>query len=342
MPSSLPSALVLYLRSRPWAPWLAAWLSRVTAIGMFIVLVMGEIVTTTGSAQGCGRDWPLCNGQLIPGFAFSTWIEFSHRLVTGIEGVLIVALVGLVVVLYWHRRQIRVLAPLLLCSLLVQAGMGAWAVKYPQAAAILALHFGFSLIALASAALMAVHVARIDRPLPTPVSRGVWAATWGTAAYLYLLIYSGAYIRHAGAAAACPSWPLCGGTPVLGTPESLVVDEAHRVLAGLAVVLAVGLFLLYRNRLPESADLRRGALLLIGLLLLQGVAGAYLVLSGFSLLSELTHAGVTGLVFVASAYLCFQVTLHGRVEQPMQAIAATPPGGPPKQTREPEPLGAVE
>ena len=34
-------------------------------------------------------------------------------------------------------------------ALLLQSGMGAWAVKYPQSAAMLALHFGFSLVAVA-------------------------------------------------------------------------------------------------------------------------------------------------------------------------------------------------
>ena len=42
---------------------------------MFVVLVMGATVTNTGSAEGCGRSWPLCNGQFIPEFAVATLIE---------------------------------------------------------------------------------------------------------------------------------------------------------------------------------------------------------------------------------------------------------------------------
>ncbi|HZU75059.1 MAG TPA: hypothetical protein VE990_20045, partial [Acidimicrobiales bacterium] len=66
-------------------------LGIVTAVGMFLVLVMGATVTSTGSATGCGRDWPLCRGQFIPQFAVATAIEFSHRAVTGVEGLLVVA-----------------------------------------------------------------------------------------------------------------------------------------------------------------------------------------------------------------------------------------------------------
>ena len=59
---------------------------------MFVVLVMGAAVTNTGSAEGCGRSWPLCNGRLVPEFTVSTAIEYSHRAVTGVEGLLVVAL----------------------------------------------------------------------------------------------------------------------------------------------------------------------------------------------------------------------------------------------------------
>lgn len=75
-------------------------LAVVASAGMFVVLVMGTVVTNTGSAEGCGRDWPLCRGKFIPEFAVKTFIEFSHRAVTGVEGLLIVALaVGALVVL---------------------------------------------------------------------------------------------------------------------------------------------------------------------------------------------------------------------------------------------------
>lgn len=303
-----------WLRTRPWARALAVWLSTAAAAGMFIVLVMGATVTSTGSAQGCGRDWPLCRGKFIPDFAVSTFIEFSHRAVTGVEGILIVAVAILVVALWWDRRPVRFLAPLLVGGLLLQAGMGAWAVKYPQAPVVLALHFGISLIALASAALVAVYLRTIDRPAPPRVVPFVRRATWAVAAYIYVLVYSGAYIRHVDAAESCATWPLCSSPS--GSLTNIVIDELHRTLAALALLLAVALLVVYRRLAPARADLRRGAVALVAALLLQGAAGAYLVLSGFSLVSELTHAGVTGLVFVAAAYLVMQVQLGEAAEAP--------------------------
>src|SRR3954462_14603060 len=97
--------------------------------GMFLVLVMGATVTNTGSAQGCGRSWPLCNGQFVPEFTVATAIEYSHRAVTGVEGVLVLALCAALVTLRRAReREVWVLGGLMLGSLVLQAGLGAAAV----------------------------------------------------------------------------------------------------------------------------------------------------------------------------------------------------------------------
>lgn len=293
----------------------AGWLGIAAAVGMLVVLVMGATVTTTGSAQGCGRDWPLCNGRLVPEFALAAAIEFSHRAVTGFEGVLIVAFTALVLVLYRRDRTALVLAPLMLGSLLLQAGMGAWAVKYPQQPVVLALHFGISLIALASVTLTALYVRRPSEIQRAPaVWPGLLVATWGVASYLYLLVYSGAYIRHAGAAGACTSWPLCASGS--GDVTGLAVNLAHRAAAFSALLLAVALLIGYRWLEPARRDLLGGAWVLISTLILQGAAGAFLVFSRYGLSAELLHAGLTGVVFTSAAYLCLRVTVGDRRRQP--------------------------
>src|SRR5437763_7187703 len=99
---------------------------------MFGVLVMGAAVTNTGSAEGCGRSWPLCNGQFVPAFTVATAIEYSHRAVTGVESVLVVALAAAMLLLWRGDREVLVLAPLMLVTLFLQAGLGAAAVLVPQ------------------------------------------------------------------------------------------------------------------------------------------------------------------------------------------------------------------
>src|SRR5579884_367406 len=104
------------------------WLSVVASCGMFVVLVMGALVTNTGSAQGCGGSWPLCHGQFIPEMATATLIEFSHRAVTGVESMLVLALAAGTLWLYRRRRETRVLVPLMVLFLFLQAALGGLAV----------------------------------------------------------------------------------------------------------------------------------------------------------------------------------------------------------------------
>jgi heme A synthase len=58
-----------------------------------IVIMWGAFVRATGSGAGCGRHWPLCNGEVVPTpKSTATLIEASHRVSSGIALVLVVAL----------------------------------------------------------------------------------------------------------------------------------------------------------------------------------------------------------------------------------------------------------
>src|SRR5205814_10059797 len=107
------------------------WLANAASAGMLLVLVMGAAVTTTGAAQVWGRSWPLCHGEFIPEFAFTTAVEFSHRAVTGIVGLLVLSLAVIVWLRRRQRAEVRILVPLMLAGLLLQSGLGAWAVLVP-------------------------------------------------------------------------------------------------------------------------------------------------------------------------------------------------------------------
>src|SRR3984893_15728827 len=172
------------------------WLALATTCGMFLVLVMGAAVTNTGSAQGCGRSWPLCNGQFVPEFTVATAIEYSHRAVTGIEGLLVVALTAIMLRLWRTEREVVVLALLMFITLVLQAGLGAGAVLAPQSPLLLATHFGVSLVAFAATFLSAAVVfertrhAAPHRQGTTPgVFRG-WVL--GISLYVLVVVYLGA------------------------------------------------------------------------------------------------------------------------------------------------------
>ena len=187
-------------------------LSIIGTIGMFTVLLMGATVTDTGSNEGCGRSWPLCHGNFLPASVRESVIEFSHRAVTGVIGIVIVMLAVLSIRARNRYPALLPLVPIMVGALLLQSGMGAWAVKYPQSAAILALHFGFSLVAVAGVFLVMRVIDEQSsgryRQKPSP-PRAFTIMIWASVVAVYLVAYSGAYIKHAHAEDGCRSWPLC-------------------------------------------------------------------------------------------------------------------------------------
>jgi heme A synthase len=62
------------------------------------VIVWGAFVRATGSGAGCGRHWPLCNGEVVPrAQSTATLIEAAHRATSGIA---LIAVVGLLILTF--------------------------------------------------------------------------------------------------------------------------------------------------------------------------------------------------------------------------------------------------
>jgi heme a synthase len=276
---------------------------------MLLVLVMGAAVTNTGSAEGCGRSWPLCNGQFVPEFTVATAIEYSHRAVTGLESLLVIGLTSAMLALWRREREVVILALLMLGTLLLQAGLGAGAVLWPQSPWMLATHFGVSLIAFASTYLSATLVFERTRATPhraPEVPKPFRNLALGVIVYVLGVVYLGAYVRHAGVSLACIDWPLCNGqvVPVLEGPTGIVF--AHRLAAAGAVVL-LG-YLMLRAR---AVNVGRGqAVHAFAFGVLQALSGALVVWTRLGLFSTLLHAALMGLLFASLAYVVRQTFRH--------------------------------
>ncbi len=288
-------------------------LAIVATVGMFLVLIMGSTVTDTGSGEGCGRSWPLCHGEFVPEYAVETAIEYSHRAVTAVEGLLIVAVGIGTLALHRRRRDVKVLVGLMVVSLLLQAGMGASAVMYPQDSTILALHFGISLICFASTFLVLrlLYQGRQERErgvkstVQTP-SGYRWLA-WGTLLFAIAVAYIGAYMRHSGNELACSTWPSCNGAviPDLTGPEG--VAFAHRLAAMVCGFMVAGLTLWSARFGPPGRSLYLVNLAALGLVIIQSLSGAAVVIDELSLWSTLTHAGLMALLFTCLADGCYHL-----------------------------------
>ena len=296
-------------------------------IGMFLVLVMGATVTNTGSSEGCGTSWPLCHGEFIPEYAFETMVEYSHRLVTGIEGLLIL---GLAITAFPLRRrypELKALLPLMFFTLILQSGMGAWAVKYPQTPAVMATHFGISLVCFASVYLV-MRVLWVEIPTSATALRAVPTGyarlAWATLLWTILVAYVGAYMRHSGAEMACYTWPLCNGSllPDLSSP-GVGVAWSHRLVALIAMVLVFGMVWWTRSFRAQRPDLYRTAHWAAGLIVAQALMGGLLVFSHLSLVSTLGHAALMALLFAALADTVWRATPRRRGVETANEVQVT-------------------
>lgn len=102
---------------------------------------------------------------------------------------------------------------------------------------------------------------------------------WIVVGYTILVILWGAFVRATGSGAGCGShWPTCNGQ-VLPRPERVetIIEFAHRITSafnGLLVIgLLVGAFRLY----PKKHLARRGAVLSLIFIIIEGLLGAALV-----------------------------------------------------------------
>lgn len=113
----------------PRNPAFARYAWAVLAWNVAVVL-WGALVRATGAGAGCGNHWPRCNGEVIPPSpSVQTLIEFTHRLMTGADGFMVLALVVLAWRLHPRGSPVRTGAALSAFFLVSEALVGAALVK---------------------------------------------------------------------------------------------------------------------------------------------------------------------------------------------------------------------
>ncbi|WP_273125290.1 COX15/CtaA family protein [Bacillus weihaiensis] len=289
------------------------WFAVFTTIIMLLVLIGGALVTKTESGAGCGDSWPLCHGEIIPSeITFELVIELSHRLVSGLAGLAVLVLSVWAWRTIGHIRETKFLSILSFFFLVLQALIGAAAVKWGQSDAVLALHFGISLISFASVLLLTLLIFEVDKKFDARsllISKEMKFHMVGIILYSYVVVYTGAYVRHKGASLACPEWPICSGR-ANGLPTTLHewIQMGHRFAAGL-----IFLWITYAAwRAIRSYKHQRvvywGWIIAFCLVSFQVTTGALVVLTGLNLFVSLAHALIISCLFGLLSYFLLLVS----------------------------------
>jgi cytochrome c oxidase assembly protein subunit 15 len=290
----------------------------ITSIGAYVIIVLGVLVTTSGSGQGCGNTWPFCHGQIIPGvITIAGLIEYSHRVMSSLEGFLVLVLTIWSWLMYRKDFRVKLFAFLSLLFVVLQGALGALTVVYEGTFALnwlLSVHFGLSLIALASVVLLTIRLFQVDRrqqdnPERTgPRVPSLQFPVWGLAVYTYIVVYTGALVEHTGAVTSCGyQIPGCGSTYFPSFTSLAGIQLLHRYVAGLLWLLVLCLLVVVLRSYRQRRDLVQGAWWSFGLITLQAVSGVFNVLTGGQMLAALVHTTLIASFFSVLCFLCMQV-----------------------------------
>ncbi len=261
------------------------------------VVLWGAYVRATGSGAGCGRHWPLCNGEVVPRSPrVETLIEFTHRITSGLALVLVIILV----VWAWKRRNQNHLAwqgaKWAMIFMITESLVGASLVLFELVAynpsmlraAVMAVHLLNTFLLLASIALTAWWASGYPAP------RLLWRSpmTW-----LFLLGLVGiALIGITGAITALgdtlfPSESLRAGLEADISPTAHFLIRLRVIHPLLAILIGGYLVALMRWFLSSSYRFAPALLpyALIGLVSIQLLAGFINVLLLAPVTMQLVH-----------------------------------------------------
>jgi protoheme IX farnesyltransferase len=300
------------------------WLALAVALAGYLLIVIGGTVRVTGAGLGCGPEWPLCNGRLVPGWDLLAWIEYVHRLIA----LAVILLTGAVAVASWRARSPDrwiVRLPLIAAGLvLVQAMLGAITVWTHLEAAVVALHLGVALSYLAVALVLAF---RTWFPALARVAGRSPLRPWLVAALgaVFLLMLSGAYTAKHGAGFACPEWPFCGGFWIPTGWTNVDVHLTHRLIALVAVLLVAGVARKARRVRGESRWVVGLATAAAVLMVAQVFVGAANIWFRLHPAVSVAHLAVATIVWVLLmlAVLADRALASATVEQERAAVRVT-------------------
>ncbi|MGX6442083.1 COX15/CtaA family protein [Neobacillus sp. K501] len=271
------------------------WLAVATTIGMIFVLLGGALVTKTESGMGCGRSWPLCNGQFMPTeITPELVIELAHRLVSGSVGFMVLILSIWSWKVIGHIRETKFLSFLSFFFLVLQGLIGAAAVIWEQSDFVLALHFGISLISFAAVFLLTLLIFEIDKKFEADkliIDKRMGFHITSVSIFSYFVIYTGALVRHTESSLICRDWPLCINDS-FALPSNLFewVQMGHRTAAGVIFIWIAYIAYLAVKHYKHQKVIYWGWIVAFLLVSLQVMSGAFVIITRLNLYIALFHA----------------------------------------------------
>jgi heme A synthase len=255
-----------------------------TAIATFALIIVGGVVRVSDSGLGCGpagsgfHGWPFCNGDVVPGVDLNSIVEYTHRVLATVVGLMILALF----VLAWRRhRQLLPATAALLVLVVAQGALGGATVEENLEEVYVAAHLGLAMLLLGLLLYLWRATRGAERAQGGP---GLRPLAILAAAAVFCTIVAGGYMAGTqnygradyrlgqGAHHACgKQFPTCNGEFMpFGKAELVDIHLTHRAFMYLASILVIALVVVALRRRVAV----RFAWALGGLLAVQILVGA--------------------------------------------------------------------
>jgi heme A synthase len=263
-----------------------------------VLIAFGAFTRGSGSGYGCKDRWPLCEGGAfggyLPRFEAEMMIEWTHRWIAMLVGIIAVVLVVAAIRGKHDRRWVVGPAVSALIVVTAQAWLGRMIVKGDLARDLVSLHLGISLIVVAHFVVIAVAT---GTPRERPATSRSWTSLIGlSAASVYAVMILGSIVHNM----YFPGWPLVNNALVPDLSNRFVATHfAHRALTGIVFVLLIVLVVQARTRQRPTAERRLLDAGLAALLVNAGLGAVHVFTRVESSFVVAAHVGVAGLTWVA-------------------------------------------
>jgi len=280
-----------------------------------LVILWGAVVRATGSGAGCGSHWPTCNGEILPRpEAVETFIELSHRATSGVAMILVLILLIWAFRAYPKGHLVRKGAVATAVFILIEALLGAGLVLLElvgdndsvHRAIAMALHLLNTFILLGFMTLTAWWAS--GGKAITRQGKGNWPL-WFILGLLGVCI-----IGMTGAVTALgdtlfPPESLAEGLSRESDPNIHFLVQLRIVHPVVAVFVGLYTLALLRNLLsqPQTQRIRRFALALGALVLIQWVAGLINVILLAPIWMQILHLFLADVLWIVYVLLAANV-----------------------------------
>jgi heme o synthase len=292
-------------------------LAAATVVTTFLLVTLGVVVRATDSGVAC-PTWPGCfEGQFLPrpDQGAQVWLEWTHRTVAALIGVLILALAFVAV--RSHRDRASILYPSLAAVALVgfQAWLGRETVRLGNTGESVTAHLA---AAMALVGLVVYLLVRSFYPARLGGSGGSQRFTLlaaFTAGTTFALLLFGSHVTATNAWNVFPDWPLMGGTPF----PSLVGEQVEAHVLHRWVAVLVGLFFAAVAVVAWRTQRRHAQLVWLATIAavlypIQAIVGGLQILTGLAGWTQTLHVALGSIIWALMAALTIAAYYEARTE----------------------------